>query len=61
MLVFTAANMLNLSIRVFAAFYFAPIWGVAAVWYAAPMGWIVNYVISFLRILTGKWKQKKVI
>lgn len=61
MLVFTAANVVNLGIRVFAAFYFAPVWGVAAVWYSAPMGWIANYIISFLRYLTGKWKEKKVI
>lgn len=60
-LVFTLANLVNLAIRVFAAFYFAPVWGVAAVWYAVPMGWIANYVISFSRYLTGKWKTKKVI
>ena len=61
MLVFTAANLVNLGIRVFAAFYFAPVWGVAAVWYSAPMGWIANYIISFLRYLTGKWREKRVI
>ena len=60
-LVFTIANLVNLGIRVFAAFHFAPVWGVAAVWYAVPMGWIANYVISFSRYLTGKWKDKKVI
>ena len=61
MLVFTAANLVNLGIRVFAAFYFVPVWGVAAVWYSAPMGWIANYIISFLRYLTGKWREKRVI
>ncbi len=60
-LVFTLANLVNLGIRVFAAFHFAPVWGVAAVWYAVPMGWIANYVISFSRYLTGKWKTKRVI
>lgn len=60
-LVFTLANLVNLAIRVFAAFRFAPVWGVAAVWYAVPMGWTANYVISFGRYLTGKWKEKKVI
>ena len=60
-LVFTIANLVNLTIRVYAAFHFAPIWGVAAVWYAVPMGWIANYVISFSRYLTGKWRDKKVI
>ena len=60
-LVFTIANLVNLTIRVYAAFHFAPIWGVAAVWYAVPMGWIANYAISFSRYLTGKWRDKKVI
>ena len=60
-LVFTIANLVNLCIRVFGAFHFAPIWGVAAVWYAVPMGWIANYIISFCRYLTGRWKEKKVI
>ena len=58
---FTIANLVNLTIRVYAAFHFAPIWGVAAVWYAVPMGWIANYAISFSRYLTGKWRDKKVI
>lgn len=61
MLVFTIANMVNLGIRVFVAFRFAPVWGVAAVWYAVPMGWAANYIISFSRYLTGKWQEKKVI
>lgn len=60
-LVFTIANLVNLAIRVFGAFHFAPVWGVAAVWYAVPMGWMANYVISFARYLTGKWKDKRVI
>lgn len=60
-LVFTTANLVNLGIRVFAAFHFAPLWGVAAVWYAVPMGWAANYVISFVRYLSGRWENKKVI
>ena len=60
-LVFTIANLVNLGIRVYAAFHFAPVWGVAAVWYAVPMGWIANYVISFSRYMTGKWKDRRVI
>ncbi|MEG0687460.1 MAG: MATE family efflux transporter, partial [Hungatella sp.] len=54
-LVFTLANLVNLSIRVFVAFHFAPIWGPQAVWMAVPMGWATNYVISFARYLTGRW------
>jgi putative MATE family efflux protein len=60
-LVFTAANLVNLAIRVTAAFTLAPVVGVAAVWYAVPIGWTVNYLISFIRYLSGHWKSKKVI
>ena len=59
--VFTMANLINLGIRVFVSFRFAGIWGVEAVWYAVPMGWATNYLISFLWFLTGRWSRKKVI
>ncbi|MGL5434775.1 MAG: MATE family efflux transporter [Lachnospiraceae bacterium] len=60
-LVFTAANLVNLSIRVIGAFTLAPVWGIKAVWFVIPLGWTTNYLISFTRYLTGKWKEKKVI
>lgn len=59
--VFTLANLVNLGIRVFISFQFAGIWGVKAVWYAIPMGWTANYLISFLWMLTGKWSKKRII
>ncbi len=59
--VFTAANLVNLTIRVAVANLCAPVWGVAAVWYAVPMGWTTNYLISLCRYLSGKWKEKKLI
>lgn len=59
--VFMAANLINLSIRVAAANLLAPVLGAAAVWYAEPMGWAVNYLISFLRYKSGKWSTKKLI
>lgn len=61
MLVFTVGNLVNLAIRVSAAFYFAPLWGLKAVWCVMPFGWFANFAISFGRYLTGKWRQKKVI
>lgn len=61
MLVFTLGNLANLGFRVTAAFAFAPIAGVAAVWYVVPVGWLLNYVISFSRYLTGRWKTRRVI
>lgn len=59
--VFTAANLVNLTIRVTVANLCAPFWGVAAVWYAVPMGWTANFLISFVRYLSGKWSEKKLI
>ena len=58
MVMFTVANMANLFLRVFVAVLFAPRLGVAMVWYAVPLGWLVNYLISFAQYRTGKWKQK---
>lgn len=59
--VFTLANLVNLGIRVSGAFLLAPVLGVAAVWYAIPAGWTVNYLISLCRYLTGKWSKKNLI
>lgn len=59
--VFTAANLVNLAIRVSVAAVFAPIMGVQAVWYAVPMGWSANFLISFSRYLTGKWERIRLI
>lgn len=59
--VYMAANLVNLGIRVFVANCFAPVWGVAAVWYAVPMGWSVNFAISYLWYKTGRWSRKQVI
>ena len=59
--VFTGANFVNLLIRVTVAALFAPVIGVQAVWYAIPMGWTANYIISLSRYLTGKWEKIKLI
>lgn len=59
--VFTLANLINLGIRVSFAFGFAGLLGVQAVWYAVPIGWASNFIISFIRYLSGKWSRKKLI
>ncbi len=56
-LVFTIANLINLSIRVLVAVLMAPKHGVAWVAYAVPIGWAVNSVISGLEYKTGRWKK----
>ena len=55
--VFTIANMVNLTVRVTIAKFGAPIWGVSMVWYAVPLGWLANFLISYGYYRTGKWKE----
>lgn len=59
--VYMIANLVNLLIRVVVANVCAPIWGVQAVWYAIPMGWAANYMISFVWYLTGRWSRKNLV
>ena len=59
--VYMMANLVNLGIRVLFANLCAPVFGVAAVWWAVPIGWGVNFLISFIRYKSGKWSRKKVI
>lgn len=60
MFLFTIANLVNLTIRVYIAYKFAPTWGVQAVWYAIPMGWAANYIISFVYYRTNRWKKRAI-
>lgn len=57
---FTIANIVNLSIRVLLSWFGAPVWGIQMVWYAVPMGWFANFVISYCEYRTGRWRTKKV-
>lgn len=59
--VYMAANLINLGIRVTVAQLGSPIFGIEVIWYAVPMGWLVNYLISYFRYRTGKWKKKNLI
>lgn len=58
MKMFTVANLVNLFIRVFVAVVFAPRYGIAMVWYAVPVGWLANWIISFAQYRTGHWKKQ---
>ena len=58
MTLFTLANLANLSLRVIFAVTMAPRFGIAMVWYAVPLGWLVNFLISFWEYRTGKWERK---
>ncbi len=57
MKMFTVANLVNLTIRVALAVTLAPRIGIEMVWYAVPIGWLANYLISFAEYRTGKWKK----
>ncbi len=57
MKMFTIANLANLCVRVFVAMVFAPRFGIQMVWYAVPIGWLLNFVISYAEYRTGKWKE----
>lgn len=58
MKMFTIANLANLSLRVIFAVTMAPRFGIAMVWYAVPLGWLVNFLISYGEYRTGKWRTK---
>lgn len=57
MKMFTIANLVNLFIRVSLAKILAPEFGIAIVWYAVPIGWLANWIISFIQYRTGKWNK----
>ena len=46
-------------LRVVLAVTLAPRFGIQFVWMAVPMGWLVNYLISFFQYRTGKWRRAK--
>ena len=57
MKMFTIANLVNLSIRVLMAVTLAPSFGIAMVWYAVPIGWLINFIISYMEYRTDKWRH----
>lgn len=59
--VYMAANLVNLSIRVAVAQLCSPLWGIEFVWYAVPLGWGTNYIISYLWHRTGHWEKKTLV
>lgn len=59
--VYMIANLVNLGIRVCVAQLLSPIFGIAFIWYAVPLGWAVNYFISFLWYRTGNWKRRQLL
>ncbi|MBQ9155868.1 MAG: MATE family efflux transporter [Eubacterium sp.] len=56
MKMFTIANLANLTLRVIVARTMAPAYGISWVWYAVPLGWLINYLIAYLEYRTGRWR-----
>ncbi len=59
--VYMAANLINLTIRVLVAQLCSPIFGIEVIWYAVPMGWTANYLISLWWYRTGHWQKKSLL
>ena len=59
--VYMLANLINLAIRVAVAQFCSPIWGIQFIWYAVPMGWVANYLISYCWYRTGNWKKNRLV
>lgn len=57
MKMFTVANMANFSFRVIFAMVMAPGFGIHMVWIASPIGWLINWMLSYLEYRRGKWKM----
>ena len=57
---YMAANLVNLAIRVSVAQLASPVFGIEVIWYAVPMGWAANFIISYLWYRTGHWKAKRI-
>lgn len=61
MRVFTLANLINLAIRVLSAYFFTQTIGIHSAWYGIPIGWFVNYVISYIYYKTDQWSEQVLI
>lgn len=59
--VYMLANLVNLGIRVSVARICSPVFGIQVIWYAVPMGWLANYIISYCWYRTGHWKKKQLV
>lgn len=60
MKMFTVANLANLFFRVAASMSLAPVFGIRMVWVTVPVGWFINWAISYARYRTGKWRPEAI-
>lgn len=58
---FMISSMSNLFVRVIVAYLLAYFIGSSAIWWSIPIGWGIGASVSFLRIKSGKWKNKSLV
>ena len=59
--VYMIANLVNLTVRVSVAQLATPFWGIETVWCIVPVGWLINFTISYIWYRTGNWKKKRLV
>lgn len=50
----------SIIVRIVLAYSLNSILGISSVWYGAAIGWIVAFIFVYLRVKSGKWKEKGV-
>lgn len=59
MKVFMMSTLVNFTTRVICAYSLADTsFGMRAIWWSIPVGWLMGSIISFTRYLSGKWQEK---
>lgn len=59
--VFVFSTLANLGVRVAVSYLLAGTWGLPVVWWAIPVGWMIGFLIAFVRYRSGVWKTKKLM
>lgn len=58
---FMICTLCNLTVRVVLAYTASIFIGENAIWWAIPAGWFVGFCVAYVRLRSGKWKNKSVI
>lgn len=53
-------SIVSIVVRIALAYILNPIIGIQSIWYAAAIGWVVAFIFVFIRVKSGKWKEKGV-
>ena len=59
--VFVLATMMNFLIRLILVYVFSNSIGESIVYYAVPIGWVIGFLIGYIRYKSGRWKLKSII